>query len=336
CNTYAEGERKVFQFNLRDTGARRRSEAQLQQQQEQLRQGQKMEAVGRLAGNVAHDFNDLLTALLGFCDLLDDQLDASHIDHENLEQVRLTAERAVLLTNQLLAFGRRQPKAFTQLDMNEIVGDMQKLILVMLPPNVQFVLRQWGGEVPVNGDRGQMEQVVMNLVLNARDALPQGGRIELRTDSLIVPGSSGEADPPLPAGEYVSLTVQDNGVGMTPETQARLFEPFFTTKPKGEGVGLGLATTYNIVQQCGGFISAASTLGVGTTFSVYLPRSAGKELAVVQAGEADYQGTETLLLVDDEPAVREVAVRYLTLKGYRVLAAPGGPEAIQIAKEYDG
>ncbi len=337
CNLYAEGERHVIQFNIRDVTARKRLEDQVRLEDDQLRQAQKMEAVGRLAGGVAHDFNNLLTAIVGYCDLLADEKGGAQAAGEIVEQIRGAADRAAILTKQLLAFGRRQVIHPTVLDPGEVVSDMRQLLGVMLPRDIELKIEQGTAEGRVRADRSQLEQVVLNLVLNARDAMPNGGEITVQTGDVDVGREFSSQHPVVPAGEYVSLTVKDTGTGMDSETQAHIFEPFFTTKTKDKGAGLGLATTYGIVQQCGGYIWAYSELGVGTTFTVFLPRVAA-EPARQREPEiaAAAGGSETVLLVEDEPAVQELARRFLEQRGYRVMAASSGPEALRIAREHKG
>ena len=279
-NIYTEGEKRVVQFNVREITARKRMEAQRVMQEEQTRQSQKMEAMGRLAEDVASDFYDLLSTLLTHCDALDKRLESSDIDRSSLEQIRAVGERASVLTRQLLAFGKTQEAKLLILDLNEAISDMRRLIEAMLPGEVQLELKLGDQAAMVRADRGQIEQVILNLVLNARDAMPQGGRIAVRTGSLSVsePGPERTALV-LPPGDYVSLIVQDVGLGIDGDTQPDVLEPFFATKPKGAGGGIGLATSYYIVRQFGGYISVASTLGAGTTFSVYLPRCRGRATA---------------------------------------------------------
>jgi two-component system CheB/CheR fusion protein len=334
CNIYTEGDRKVAQFNIRGSSGRKLAESRGRLQEEKERQAQKLEAAGRLAGGMAHDFNNLLTALLGHCDFLEEQLRRANMDAGNLEQIRLAAERAGLLTKQLLAFGRKQMAQLTVLDLNELIFGIEQMLAVMLPKEIRLDVKTEKSPLWVKADRSQLEQVVLNLVLNARDATPRGGQITVRTEELTIGEQQPDRSPMVPAGDYVVLTVQDTGVGMDAETQSRMFEPFFSTKPKGEGVGLGLATTYAIIQQAGGYITVSSTLGTGTTLNVYLPRAQAEEGETVVTPSETPGGNETILVVDDEAAIRRLTGQFLGSLGYHVLEAGSGPEALRVAKEY--
>jgi CheY-like chemotaxis protein len=241
----------------------------------------------------------------------------------------MAGERAGLLTKQLLAFGRKQITQPAVLDLNELISGIQQMLTVVLPKEIHLELKSQDSPVLVKADRSQLEQVVLNLSLNARDAKPQGGRITIRTSELTVR----EQTESILTGDYAVLTVQDTGVGMDTETQSRMFEPFFSTKPKGEGAGLGLATTYSIVQQSGGYITASSTLGSGTTFKMYLPRAQAAEAQPIQPPTTTPGGKETILIVDDETAIRRLAGQFLSGLGYRILEAGGGPEALRVANE---
>ena len=338
ASLYTEGDRRLIQFNIRDLSGQRRMEEKLHRSEEQLWQAQKMEAVGRLAGGVAHDFNNLLMAILGYAELLRGELGDQHPGLGMLEQIRIGAERSVGLTKQLLAFGRKQVVSPAVLDTNEVITEMRQMASVLLSSNVGLVMELQPDVGRVRADRTQVEQVVLNLVINARDAMPKGGKITVATANVDVDEAFTERHPVVPAGQYVAITVKDTGTGMDEETQAHLFEPFFTTKPRGKGVGLGLSTAYSIVKQSGGYIWAYSEMGVGTTFSVYLPRvepePAGHEVAPLPAPDAG--GTETILLVEDENGVRSLVRRFLELCGYQVLDAPSGPEALRASREHSG
>ena len=335
---YTEAERRVIQFSIRDVSARKRVEDQTQRQQEQLREMQKMEAVGRLAGGVAHDFNNILTAITGFAVLLEERLVQDPKGMEMLHQVRNGADRAAAITRQLMAFGRRQIFTPTLLDLNTVIAEFRQMLAVMLPRNVQLEIRPGENLGLVMADRTQVEQVILNLALNARDAMPEGGTIRVSASNLNADAAFAESHPTVPVGQFVALMVQDTGTGMDPQTQARIFEPFFTTKPKGSGAGLGLATVYSIVNQSGGYIRAYSELGVGSTFTVYLPRVNGEvaDQSLAEPGDDVTQGTETILLVEDQNPVRELVRRFLEMAGYRVLEAGGGPEALGISREHAG
>ena len=334
CNIYAEGEKKVVQFNIRDISERRRNEAEVRQQAEQDQESQRLEAVGRLAGGVAHDFNNLLTALLGSCDLLEQQLQDGKVDNGHIDQIRAAAEKAGVITRQLLAFTPNQVKKTGPLDLNEVIGGMQRMLHVMLPEDVHLKVKLSEGPAMLNGSRMDLEQVVLNLALRARDSMPQGGEVSIETGSLSVGKTSDYPGSALPAGDYVTLVVKDSGAGLDPETQSRLFGPF--SVPDGQGSHLGLASTYLMVQQFGGHITVQSTVGAGATFTVYLPRVAGEGEPAGKANVPVKGGEETVLLVDDDSAIRRVAGRYLKKMGYEVLEAPNGAEALRIAREHAG
>ncbi len=338
CIVYSEGDRHVAQFNVRDISARKRDEAEARRSEEESRQAQKMEAVGRLAGGVAHDFNNLLTAMLGYCELLEQQLPPGHPGHKMVTNIRTAAERAGLLTKQLLAFGRKEVVSPTALNVDETIAGVRQLIEVMLSKGVDLRLQLQANASLVRADRNQMEQVLLNLVLNARDAMPKGGQITVQTGEVKIRDGVDSGHPPLPPGDYVNIAVKDTGSGMDEETQARVFEPFFTTKGKGEGVGLGLATVYNIVKRAGGFINVSSAPRLGSTFTVYLPKLSEAELPLAPASQpAEARGgQETILVVDDEPAIRMLAARSLSNLGYSILEASSGPEAIAVSRDHKG
>ncbi|HTX14397.1 MAG TPA: ATP-binding protein [Candidatus Baltobacteraceae bacterium] len=310
------------------------NEAQRQQLEGQLRQSQKMEALGRLAGGVAHDFNNLLTVIKGHSELIVDRTTAADPVLASGEQIRKAADRAASLTRQMLAFSRKQALQPKVLSVNALVDDLGKLLKRLMPEDIEVVFRPDASLGRVKADAGQLEQVLMNLSVNARDAMPRGGRLTIETQDVTVTPEFARARPPLEPGDYVKLAVIDTGIGMSAETKAHIFEPFFTTKDPGKGTGLGLATVYGVVKQTGGFLWVDTELGVGTTFEVYLPR-------VNEAIESDVIGRvpsvcgatlQTVLLVEDEPAVRDVACHFLTAAGYRVLAAEDGERAIQMAE----
>ena len=310
------------------------NEAQRQQLEGQLRQSQKMEALGRLAGGVAHDFNNLLTVIKGHSELIVDRTTAADPVLASGEQIRKAADRAASLTRQMLAFSRKQALQPKVLSVNALVDDLGKLLKRLMPEDIEVVFRPEASLGRVKADAGQLEQVLMNLSVNARDAMPRGGRLTIETQDVTVTPEFARARPPLEPGDYVKLAVIDTGIGMSAETKAHIFEPFFTTKDPGKGTGLGLATVYGVVKQTGGFLWVDTELGVGTTFEVYLPR-------VNEAIESDVIGRvpsvcgatlQTVLLVEDEPAVRDVACHFLTAAGYRVLAAEDGERAIQMAE----
>jgi signal transduction histidine kinase/ActR/RegA family two-component response regulator len=298
----------------------------------QLLQAQKMEAIGRLAGGVAHDFNNLLTAILGTTQLLTETMprdDPRREDLEAIEQASLTASR---LTHQLLTFSRRQPVAARAVDLNALVREMEGMLRRLLGEDVELVTRLEPRLGRVLADPGQLEQVVLNLAVNARDAMPEGGRITIETANADVDQRTRVAE--LAPGRYVMLAVEDTGLGMDRETRARLFEPFFTTKPPGKGTGLGLATVFGAVRQSSGGIVVSSTPGHGTTMQAYFPRL---ELPPAQAAPSPeravrQRGGETVLLVEDEPAVRETTRRVLESRGFHVVIAATPSEAAALVE----
>jgi PAS domain S-box-containing protein len=303
--------------------------------QAQLRQAQKMEAVGRLAGGIAHDFNNLLTAILMHSEFLLRDL-AEGPGRQDAEVIRQTAERAAGLTRQLLAFSRNQVIQPRLVDLNAVVKETQSMLRrtlddrIMLEPDL-------GDIGSVLADPGQLEQVLVNLAVNACDAMPEGGTLTLRTRNVIVDKAFARRNRGLRPGAYVTLAVEDTGVGIPPELQARIFEPFFTTKPMGEGTGLGLATVYGIVKQWGGYTAVESVPGVGTTFTIYLPRRGGtpQPEAREPAGQLP-AGTETVLVVEDEAAVRTSIQRILARQGYTVIEARHGADALRVLDEAAG
>jgi PAS domain S-box-containing protein len=302
----------------------------------QLREGQKMEAIGQLAAGVAHDFNNLLTAILGAAELLIETLPVGHPGREETEEISKSALRAADLTRQLLAFARQQVLAPRVLVLNDIVAGMDKLLRRLIGENIELRTVLAPGLGTVRADRGQLEQVIINLAVNARDAMPEGGKLTLETADADLDASYVATRPDLKPGAYVLLAVTDTGIGMDAETKARLFEPFFTTKPKGKGTGLGLATVYGIIHQSGGHIWVYSEPGQGTTFKVYLPRiREGAEAArpaPVSVGSLD--GTETVLVVEDQEEVGRITRRILKARGYTVIAASNGHEALRVAEQH--
>ena len=300
--------------------------------EEQYRQAQKMEAVGRLAGGIAHDFNNLLTAILGFSDVALEALPAGSPAGSAVEEVRKASKRAAGLTRQLLAFSRRQVLQPRAVDLNAVVADLGRMLRRVLGPDVELVTDLAPTLHPVLADPGQLEQALTNLVVNARDAMPRGGRVAVRTADV------GAGRPGGRPGPYVLLEVTDTGVGMADEVRARIFEPFFTTKPPGHGTGLGLAMVQGFVEQSGGSVEVESAPGRGATFRVYLPRAdrpapAGGSHADIRVAPA---GGETVLVVEDEPAVRALTVRVLRGRGYTVLEAGSAAEADRVAVAHPG
>jgi two-component system cell cycle sensor histidine kinase/response regulator CckA len=305
----------------------------------QLRQAQKMEAVGQLAGGIAHDFNNLLTAITCNVELLLDATDPDDARRDDVVQIREAATRAATLTRQLLAFSRRQVLQSKPLDLNATVSSMERMLRRVLGGDVRLLTTLDRSLAPVFADSGQMEQVVMNLVLNARDAMPSGGDIVVTTSNVTLDAALQHTFGVLGPGRYVALAVRDSGLGMTPEILEHLFEPFFTTKSQGKGTGLGLATVHGIVVQSGGQIAVESVPGERTEFRVYLPAYSGtppERRATPIAGTPVVPGqVRTVLVVDDDDAVRDVAVRALSRAGFRVLAARGGQAALDLLARQD-
>lgn len=317
----------------RDVSARKRAEQALAESEEQLRQAQRMEAVGRLAGGVAHDFNNLLTVIQGHAQLLLDGLGVADPRREDAEEVWRSVKRAATLTRQLLAFSRKQILKPETVDLNVIVASMEKLLRRLIGEEIRFEARLAGDLGRVLADPGQVEQVIMNLVVNARDAMPGGGRLSITTaDIELGEEYTSRFSDPVKPGPYVLLTVRDTGIGMTPEVRARIFEPFFTTKEQGQGTGLGLSTVFGIVKQSGGYIWVESTVGAGTTIKLYLPRVAAAagvtEPEPEGAGGGAAGNAETVLVVEDEDAVRSLICRVLRKQGFAVLEAANGAAAL--------
>jgi two-component system cell cycle sensor histidine kinase/response regulator CckA len=300
---------------------------------EQLRVAQKMEAVGQLAGGVAHDFNNLLTAILGYSQLLAPELRGNPEHFSAIEEIRKAGERAAGLTRQLLAFSRKQILELRVLDLNEIVHHIQEMLSRLIGEDIQVVMNLDPALSSVRADAGQIEQVIMNLAVNARDAMPRGGQISLETANVELGETYAQTHVPVQPGPYVMLAVSDTGVGMDRETRERIFEPFFTTKEKGHGTGLGLSTVYGIVKQSGGYIWVYSEPGRGTSFKIYLPRvqAPAEALVVPEPAALPAVGNETILLVEDEESVRALVRRTLEARGYRVLEAADGPQAVELA-----
>jgi nitrogen-specific signal transduction histidine kinase/CheY-like chemotaxis protein len=310
------------------------------QLEEQFRQAQKMEAVGRLAGGIAHDFNNLLMVIQGYGDLLVERLHASDPLRKNVEQIQTAAQKATSLTRQLLAFSRKQMLAPKVLNIQAIMADMETILRRLIGEDIVLEAVSAPSLGYVKADRSQIEQVVMNLAINARDAMPGGGRLTIESSNVEI-GSDVPHPPTVVApGKYIMLAVTDNGCGMSPETRAHIFEPFFTTKEKGKGTGLGLATVYGIVKQSGGYIWVYSEPGIGTTFKIYLPRieeeQAHSGACADSASTASPRGSEVVLLVEDEKGVRELTREYLETSGYTVLDATDGESALAMAREYSG
>jgi signal transduction histidine kinase/ActR/RegA family two-component response regulator len=305
--------------------------------QQQLVESQKMEAIGRLAGGIAHDFNNLLTAILGYARFAKAGLPEGSQARDDVHQIELAGDRAAALTGQLLAYARRQIVAPRIADLNELVGRMQRMLRRLIGEDVTLDLACASRLWPTRIDAAQFEQVLLNLIVNARDAMPDGGRIVIGTRNERFDAATVRSRPEMAPGDYVVLTVGDSGVGIEPATLGRIFEPFFTTKEQGKGTGLGLAVCYGIVRQAGGHIWATSEPGRGSTFTVLLPRSeAEAESPSEPTAVSPARGQETVLVVEDEPAVRALASRTLGSLGYHVLEAATGGEALGIARRYEG
>lgn len=305
--------------------------------EEELRQSQKMEAVGQLAGGVAHDFNNILTAMVGYCEVARTQVEANHPVRASIEEIAAAAERAASLTRQLLAFSRKQTLQPKVVDLNAIVSKLDEMLHRLLGEDVELVARLSPDLGRVKADPGQIEQVIMNLSVNARDAMPNGGKLIVETANVTLPEEDAQLPEDVKPGDYAMITVTDTGTGMTNEVKARIFEPFFTTKPQGQGTGLGLATCFGIIKQSGGHITVHTELGRGTMFCVYLPRIR-EELPVAApapVAPAPVGGHETIVLVEDDAAVRNLNARLLRGKGYTVIEASNGQEALRAVSQKD-
>jgi two-component system, cell cycle sensor histidine kinase and response regulator CckA len=321
-----------------DVTERKRAEEQLQLSQEQFRQAQKMEAVGRLAGGIAHDFNNLLTAILSYSEMALADLRPEDPIREDIQQIREAGERAAELTKQLLAFSRRQLFQVRSLSLNDVVIHAERMLQPLMGDGVEIRLGLSPTLAHTRADAGQLEQVLLNLAVNAHDAMPSGGTLTLATASVEVSEDAAARWGHLVPGPYVTLSVQDTGSGMSPEVQERIFEPFFTTKGPGQGTGLGLSTVYGIVKQTGGHIFVSSEPGGGSTFTIYLPASAPvtEPVPAEPPGHAGQGTSETVLLVEDEDLVRQLTREILLRNGYRVLEAADGAEALRLVSQYDG
>ena len=324
---------RAFELFTEDVTERRALE-------QQLRQSQKMEAVGRLAGGIAHDFNNLLMVISGYSEFLLDRLGPEPALRGPAQEIASAAGRATSLTRQLLAFSRKQMLAPKVLDLNGVVTENLKMLTRVIGEDIDLVMVPAAGLGAVRADAGQMEQVIMNLAVNARDAMPSGGKLTIETSNVSLDDDYARVHAPLRSGDYVMLAISDTGLGMDSETQSHIFEPFFTTKGL-KGTGLGLSTVYGIVKQSGGYIWVYSEPGKGTTFKIYLPRVAEKaespaQVASTAESVAAEPGTETILLVEDETNLRYLARQFLEKQGYRVIEAADGAIAMQIAVAHEG
>ncbi len=323
-----EGRVLYFQGTVEDI-------TQHRQLEHQVRQMQKMEAIGRLAGGVAHDFNNILMAISSFAELLHRKLPEHDKGHEYLDEIVRATDRGSSLTQGLLAFSRKQVLSLRVIDLNTLITEQMEMLKRLISEDIElrFILGTDVGRVRV--DPSQIEQVVMNLVINARDAMPTGGELVIETVNVGPKEFEGDAKGAMPSGEYVALVVSDNGCGMDAETKSLIFEPFFTTKEQGKGTGLGLATVFGIVKQSSGHIHVKSEVGKGTSFKIYLPRVQEEIMqARSHSREEAIRGNETILLVEDEDAVRSSAAEYLAASGYRMLVASRGSEALELAEQH--
>ena len=317
--------RQVQDEMLRQHAAR--LQEQVEHRTQQFMQAQKMQALGLLAGGIAHDFNNMLTVIFGRAQVLLDRLPKDARARQDADAIGEAAERAAALTRQLLAFSRKQLLERCTLDLNRVIADMAQMLRRLIGENITVVTALAQSAAWVNVDRGQLEQVILNLAVNARDAMPGGGQLTLTTESVDSDGADA-----LPSGRFVALVVSDTGVGMDAATRERIFEPFFTTKPVGAGTGLGLATVYGVVEQHGGHIAVDSAPGRGTTFRVYLPSVDEPAPQAVMPLVMPRTGSETILVAEDDPAVRALATDMLREHGYTVLAAADGEEALLVAE----
>lgn len=327
-----------YQGIIRDITERKRADQEKAALQEQLRQSQKMEAIGQLAGGIAHDFNNLLTIIKGYSQFCLTELKKDDPLKESIEEIKIASDRAADLIHQLLAFSRRQVLDMRVLNLNTILINLDKMLRRVIGEDIELVTLLANDLGGVKIDPGQIELVIMNLVVNARDAMPNGGKLTIETANAKLDEAYARTHLAVTPGPYVVLSVSDTGVGMTPEVKERVFEPFFTTKQEGKGSGLGLSTVYGIVKQSGGNIWVYSEPGKGTTFKIYLPRvdEPLEELKERVVGEGFPRGSETVLVVEDDDEVRKLAVRILEKQGYRVLEASHGGDALIICEQHEG
>jgi signal transduction histidine kinase len=351
-NVYQAGDRSVIQCNIRDITEHKRVTEQIRGLNAEVEQGavkhhrleaqligaQKTEVIGQLASGVAHDFNNILAVIMGYSDLIMSELGPDSPLQKYAEELRHAAERAARLTRQLLVFSRKQTVQPVVLDLNDAVKDLDKLLRRLIDENIEMTLVPGKQIGRVKADFGYVGQVLMNLVVNARDAMPNGGKLTIATNNVTLDENHACAHTGAIPGDYVMLSVSDTGTGLTEGVKAHLFQAFFTTKPLGKGTGLGLVTCQTIVQQSGGHIGVYSEVGKGTTFKIYFPRVEQPTDRSTKPGETSPlpRGTETLLLVEDEPSVRHLTCRILEAQGYNVLRANNGQDALHVAREHKG
>ena len=336
----AQGRIASMMAIMTDITDAKKAEEALHRSEEKLRQSMKMEAVGKLAGGVAHDFNNLLSVITGYSELLLTRIDDRNPARREIEEIHKAGERAAALTQQLLAYSRRQVLKPKMLRMDEVVENLGKMLRRLIGEDIDFVTESQEDLWTVRADPSQVEQILMNLCINARDAMPAGGKLVVSTANVTLEAPLVERELTIPPGRYATLRVADNGSGMDEEILSRIFEPFFTTKDQGKGTGLGLATVYGIVKQSEGYIRVVSAPGEGTTFSVFLPAAEGEEAETEEdRPEAECGGPAgkwTILLAEDEEMVRELAIEIFHGTGYTVLDAPNGAAALAICDRYEG
>ncbi len=316
---------------------RRRLDAARAEVERRVHQSERLESLGQLAGGIAHDFNNLLAVILNYATFVAEEVSSNDALRADVEEIRIAAERAMALTRQLLIFAKRETVELRTLDLNEVVAEVRNLLTRSIGEHVDLVVHFAADLPPIRADRGQVEQVLLNLAINARDAMPDGGTLVIETEAAELDREFARLHPGVEPGRYVQLTVSDTGVGMSQAVVARAFEPFFTTKPKGKGTGLGLATIHGILTEAGGTVSLYSEEGIGSTFRVFLPAvgsSTGTTGPHPSGGSVSGQG-ETIIVVDDEPAILGVAARILRRHGYAVLEAPTPAAALSMATDHD-
>jgi len=332
------GEIEKIVIVSRDITARKQAEELLRHRDEQLRQSQKMEAVGRLSGGIAHDFNNLLGVIIGYSESIENRLTPNDPLRKSAEEIRKAGERAASLTHQLLAFSRQQVLQPQILDLNSLVSDMGKMLRRLIGMHIELSTDLAPDLGKVKAEQSQIEQVIVNLAVNARDAMPEGGKLRIETSNLDVDEDLASSFPFLQPGPYVLLTVTDTGVGMDANTRRHIFEPFFTTKGPGKGTGLGLATVYGVVKQSGGGIIVDSEPGHGATFKIFLPQTqeTAVEIAPEEITTKGSAATGTILVVEDEEALLNITAERLTESGYNILTARDGLHALEIARSFNG